>query len=125
LLGQYGQKAIPATIGTDASISTAINVTGFNHVAFEIPTFAVGINTASANVYCQVAANAADTFRRVKDVGIYSSNSGIQTWEVPLGVGGYTVVCRPAERFNFVKIELGGTNVTGTAGLAAKVHVHR
>ena len=125
MFGFYGHKRVPATVVTDATFTTAINVQGANRVAFEIPTFAAGLSTASANVYVNVCNSATGTFRRLKDVGIYSASSGIQVWEVPNGAGDYTVLCRPAVGFDWIKLEVGtgGSSVTATAGLDCFVHV--
>lgn len=118
----YGHQTIAATIATAATSSDAIDITSWDFVAFEIPTFAVGVITATANVYAQVCDTASGTFRRVQDLGVYSGGSGILDWEVPSTTGNRTVICRPASRFNFVKIELSNT---ATAQVSCVVHVSK
>jgi len=122
MIGQHGHFVQEATITTDNLLSTAIFVGGANHVSFEIPTFSVGLNATTSNVFVQVAATSDGTFRRAKDAGIYSASSGIQDWEVPSDAGNYNAVCRPAARFDFIKIELSNT---ATANVLCNVHVHQ
>lgn len=125
MFGFNRHQSLVATISTDNTFSTAINIDGANKIAIEIPTFDVGLSTDSANVYAVVAKTANGTFRRVKDMGAYSASSGIQDWEVPSSIGNFTVVCRPVVGFNYMKIEVGqgATSVTSTAGVLAKIHV--
>ena len=125
MFGQERHAVIAATIATDATFSSAIFIGGANKIAIEIPTFAGGISTDSANVYAVVCSTVDGTFRRLKDMGVYSANSGIGDWEVPRTIGNYTVVCNPAVGFKYLKLEIaqGSTSMTATAGLAAKIHV--
>ena len=125
MFGTERHKVIAATFATDNTFTTAIYIGGANKVAFEVPTFAVGASTDSCNVWALVANSETDTFRRVKDMGAYSSNSGLEDWEVPSGIGNYTVIVRPVTGFNYVKFEIGQgtTGRTATANLLAKVHV--
>jgi hypothetical protein len=46
------------------------------------------------------------TYRRIKDEGNYSAGASIADWEVPTFEGDRLVVCRPAARINFIKVEL-------------------
>jgi hypothetical protein len=121
MYGLSGHSVIDASIATGATSSSALFVGGYNHVAIEIPTFSVGVATATANVYVQVAQTSTGTFRRVKDMGVYSASSGIGDWEVPSSIGNYMVVCDPAAKFNYMKVEL--SNVA-TAVVSCRVHVH-
>lgn len=114
-----------ATIVTDSTFSSEVNIAGFNRIAIEVPTFDAGLSTDSANVYVNVAETEGGTYRRLKDMGAYSSTSGIQDWEVPRTIGNYTVLCRPASGFHWMKLEVaqGATfNATSTAGLSCKVY---
>jgi len=119
--GLSGHKTIIATIATGGSVTTAINVTQWNHVSIEVPTYAVGCVTATANIKCLVAKNNTDTFRPVREMGVYSANSGIQDWEIPSSAGNFNAICRPAARFNWVKFQISNTC---TANLGCVVHVH-
>ena len=103
----------------NATVTRAIPIEGVNRIAFELPTFAASLITATANVFFQVCETETGTFRRVKDMGVYSASSGLQDWEIPSTVGGFTVLCRPAPGFNFLKIEV---SKTATAVYSPTVH---
>lgn len=122
MLGFDKQTSIISTVSAAATLSPEFNVSGWNHVSFDIPTFASYCVSATANVYVQAAQVSGGTFRRIKDVGVYSASSGIQDWEVPASTGGYIVCCRPASRFNFMKIEL---SITTTAAMTFGVIAHQ
>jgi hypothetical protein len=121
MFGFSSHQRIPCTFATGASISSAINVAGANHVSFEFPTFASYVGSATVQVYAQVCKTSDGTFRRVMEQGIYSAGSGILDWEVPFFAGSRTVVCHPAPMFNFVKVELSAVT---TASMGCWVHVH-
>ena len=89
MFGISGHKRVPATVSTDGSVTTAINVRQWNHVSIEVPTFSDGCVTATANIKCLVAKNSTDTFRPVKEMGVYSSASGIEDWEIPSSTGDF------------------------------------
>ena len=118
--GMHGEKPYAANIVTDGSASSAIPIAGCNRVALEIATFANGLVTATANIYVLVSPTETGTFRRLKDMGTYSANSGIQDWEVPSTIGDYTAVCDSVLGFNFMKIQ---TSNTATALLTCSVHI--
>ena len=117
--------SVSAIVATDVTFTSAIKIEGANRIGIEVPTFAVGLSTDSANVYALVSNESDGTFRRLKDMGVYSASSGIDDWEVPRGIGNYTVLCRPAVGFAWLKLEVGqgATSVTATAGLSCKVHI--
>jgi hypothetical protein len=125
MYGQGRHLAVAATISTDNTFSTFVNITGANKIALEIPTFAVGASTDSCNVYAMVCQTETGTYRVVKDMGVYSSVSGIQDWEVPRSIGNYVVNCPVAVGFNYLKIGIGqaGQNKTATANILCKIHV--
>lgn len=116
--GQSLHKVQVATVAANAKASTAIPIDGVNRIAIELPTF-TNLITATANVFVQVCQTEDGTFRRLKDMGVYSASSGLQDWEVPSGAGGYTVLCRPAAGFNYMKIEM---SQTATAAYSPSVH---
>jgi hypothetical protein len=118
-------QKVTATVITDASTTTAIQVARFNRLALEIPTFSLGVATISASVAVLVAYNSGDTFRNMYALTINSAGSGLVKWEVPLTKGGYNVTCREATNYNWAKIEITGTNATGTAGLECIFHLKR
>jgi hypothetical protein len=122
MLGFDGQTAIVTTVEAAATLSPAFEVTGWNHVALDIPTFSVYCGVATASVYLQGSQSINGTYRRIKDIGEYSAGAGILDWEVPESVGNYLVCCRPAERFNYLKVELSATT---TAAMAIGVIVHK
>jgi hypothetical protein len=121
MYGFDGQRVITATVDANATLSNAFEVTGWNHVALDIPTFSVYCITATANVYIQAAQTISGTYRRVKDQGVYSAGTGILDWEIPSTIGNCVVVCKPAERFNYLKLEL---TKTATAAMSIGVIVH-
>ena len=124
-LGRYGHQIMTSTIASNATLTSAFNVAEYNHVAIELPTFSIGIATNTANVYVQVCNTATGTFRRVQDVGVYSGASGIYDWETPSSTGNRIVICRPAERFDYIKVELSNTATAGSNdGYPITVHVH-
>lgn len=111
-------KVIPAYIASAASVSTAIHVDNFDRVFFDLPTFAVGCATATANVYCLVADSATGTFKNLRLNGTYSAGAGIASWEVPSSIGNYRVEV-PCQGWPYVKIQLGAdTSSTVTANVA-------
>jgi len=114
-----------ATVITDASLTTAVYIAPYSRVAIEVPTFSLGVATINASVALQVAQQSSDTFRTLRTLTINSAGSGILQWEVPLSKGGYTVVCRDLAYYNWCKVEITGTNATGTAGLECVVHKSR
>lgn len=122
MLGFDGQTFVTATIAADALISNQIEVTGWNHVAFDVPLFSSFCVSATANVYVMGAAASSGTFRRIKDIGEYSAGAGIRDWEVPESTGSYIVACRPAARFNYIKVEC---SKTATAAISVNVILHK
>lgn len=122
------QSVIVCNVTAAATVSDPVDISGWNHVAFEIPTFAAYCVSATANVYVQgasvvqFASASSGTYRRIVDVGVYSASSGLQDWEVPETIGSKVVVCRPASRFNFIKIELSKTT---TAAMSINVIRHQ
>lgn len=115
-------QRMSATIGINSMTAEAVFIGEARRVSIEMQTFAVGLITATANIYCQVANADTDTFRRVQDMGVYSAASGIYDWETPSGVGNFNAVCRPALGFNYLKIE---SSKTATAAITCYVHVVR
>lgn len=115
-------KAQAATILTEASQSTGVKIQGFAKISIEVPTFAIGLNTAVACIRCQVSQDNV-TYRQLYANGRYSAMSGIGIWEVPAGAGGYNVVCEPVVGFKYMKVELASTNASATAAaLGCVVH---
>lgn len=127
MLGYDRQSVVTATVTAAATVSDPVDISGWNHVAFEIPTFAAYCVSATANVYLQgasvvsYASASTGTYRRVVDVGLYSASSGLQDWEVPETIGNRVVMCRPATRLNFIKLEL---SITTTAAMNINVIRH-
>lgn len=117
--GMYGDAPVAATIGINALSSPAVFIGGASRVALEIPAF-TNLITATANIYVKACATENGTFYRVKDMGTYSANSGLQDWEVPSTAGGFIVICDPAIGFNYICVE---SSKTATAAFSAKVHV--
>jgi hypothetical protein len=120
MLGQYGNGIIPATISTDVTFSTAIKIAGFNRIAIDVPDFANGVITATANVLVQVAnTSTTSEFKNLVTLGEYSAGAGILKWEVPSGSGSKIVDC-PVVGFNYMRVELSNT---ATANVTFTVHV--
>lgn len=118
--GLYGDKRIECAIAIDAKISSAVPIKGANKIAIELPTFAIGLITATANVYALVCDTAAGTFRRVVANGVYSGGSGYLDFELPSSAGNRIVDVPWATGFGYLKIE---TSNTATAAYTAYVHV--
>lgn len=116
----YGHAIKNAFITTDTTVSTAINISGFNKVGIEVPTAEIGLYTATCNIYIQVAQNSDDTFRRVKEQGVYSAGSGIFDFEVPSNIGNFIMEV-PANGWSYMKIE-SRTSADSTV-LKCKVHL--
>lgn len=118
--GQFVHKTEVATFANAATVSRAIPIDGVNRVALELPTFAIGLGATTCNVFVQVSKTETGTFRRLKDMGVYSAASGLQDWEVPSSIGNCVVLCRPAAGFNYLKIEV--SNAATAAGYSPTVH---
>lgn len=117
--GQHGHFVEVATMATDSLVSRAIPIHGVNRIGIELPTFAASLITATANIFVRVCDTETGTFRRLKDMGVYSASSGLQDWETPSSVGGTNVLCRPVAGFNFMQIE---SSKTATAAYYPTVH---
>lgn len=117
--GQFVHKIQTASVAINAKITGVIPIEGVNRIAIELPTFAASLITATCNIFVSVGESEGGAFRRLKDMGVYSASSGLQDWEVPSTVGGFTVLCRPAAGFNYLKIE---TSQTATAAYNPIVH---
>jgi len=105
----YGDKTVEATVATAASQSTAVKIEGATRIAIDLPLLATTFATATANIFVLVAATSDDAFRELRDMGVYSANSGLQRWETPSTLGNQTYLCRPVVGFNFMK--LGSTTL--------------
>lgn len=116
----YGHATKVATITTDTTISTAINIAGARGIAIEVPTAEVGLYTATCNIYIQVAQKHTDTFRRLKAMGVYSAGSGIYDYEVPSNAGNFFLNV-PVHGWNYLKVE-SRTSADSTT-LKVKVHM--
>jgi hypothetical protein len=117
--GQFVHKTEVATMAIGDTVTRAIPIDGVNRIGLELPTFAASLVTATANVFVKVCETETGTFRRVKDMGVYSASSGLQDWEVPSTVGGSMVLCRPVPGFNYMQIEM---SKTATAAYYPTVH---
>lgn len=118
--GQHGHQTQVVTFASGESESSACFISGANRIAIEFPAFASLLGANNANGYVKVAQGSGDTFRRLKDMGVYSANSGIQDWETPSSTGGFTVLCRPVVGFDHMKVEL---STAATSGYTATVHI--
>lgn len=119
--GFSGHQRIPVTFTTGATSNSAVSVRGFSHVAIEVPTFAAYMGAATANVYVQGCSTINGTFRRIVDEGNYSAGAAIADWEVPSSAGNRTIICRPAARFDYIKVELSAVT---TASMGCWINVH-
>jgi len=86
----YSFKQLPCTITTGNSLSTAVNVAGYQNAVLEVPTFSVGVTTATANVQVYGSQTPTGTFRPIRSLGVYSAGSGILEWETPSSNGHFT-----------------------------------
>jgi len=106
----------PAEIATAASISTVVYVGDANLTSIEMPSFGSLLGAANASVTILGAQRSTDTFRTVKEQGNYSAGAGIGDWEIPDSTGDYVCVCRPATRFNYIKLQLSTAATGGMVG---------
>lgn len=118
--GQNGHHSTVVTVASGANDSSAVYIAGANRVAIELPAFGTLLAAAASNVYVKGAKSELGTYRRVQDMGVYSSNSGIYDWEVPSGTGDRFVLCRPIVGFDYMKVEIGQV---ATDGYSPSVHV--
>lgn len=121
-------QRIPATFATATTLSTAaIDVRGWNHVAIEVATFSGSLGVTSTCVYVHgaVVSNTTGitgaTYRRIVDEGNYSAGAKLADWEVPTFEGNRTIICRPAARFDAIKIELKDAT---TAAFGCWINLH-
>lgn len=121
----YGVKVESAMVASAGTFTNGVNIQGFRHIAFELQTLDVGLNTASASVYAQVRNSSDGTWRRVRAMGVYSGVSGIEEWNVPEGLGNCYVICRPAAEYDYVRLEYASTNSTALTNFTAYVHMHQ
>lgn len=120
MFGQYGHKRMAVTFTTDTTLTSAFKIKGFNHIAIELTTFAVGISTTTANIYAHVCDTATGTFRRAVVDGVYSGGSGLLDFELPSSTGSRIVDIPWAAGYNFMKLE---SSKTATATYGAYVHL--
>lgn len=133
MFGRHSSFRVPVTFATGTTLTTlATDVRGFNHVAIEVATFASGLGASTANVYVQgcvvykpgnaaISSAASATYRRLMDEGNYSAGAAIADWEVPSSTGNRVIVCRPAARADFIKVELSNAT-THTFGCWVWLH---
>ena len=129
MFGFNGHRVITATVQSNAVLTNAVPLAGVNHVALEFQTFTVGLITATANAYVlgsykltiRGSGTTYGTYRIIQEDGTYSAGAGILDWEVPSFTGNRTVVCRPAARFDSIKIQLSNT---ATTTMDVYVHCH-
>lgn len=115
-------QKVSATFDVNALVTEAVDIRQAKRVYLEIPTYAIGIITATANIYVQAADTQTGTFRRVQEMGVYSANSGIYAWEIPSGAGNSYTLCRPVIGLDWLKIE---SSKTATAAMTCYVHIIR
>lgn len=118
--GTHGHFKKVVTFISGESESSAAFISGANRVAIEFPAFGTLLAAAAANAYVKVAKDEDDTFRRLRDMGVYSSTSGIQDWEIPSFTGDKMILCRPVVGFDHMKVEL---STAATDGYTATVHI--
>jgi len=114
-------KTIPATIASGLSISTAINVKGFESISLELPTFTVQLAAATAVVSLIGAETETGTFR---DIHCYSAASGYNLLATPAGTGGFTVSLGPNAKYLPQFIKVRSNTLATAAGYEAVVHVY-
>ena len=107
---------------TAGTSSTAIYIGGAKRVAVEMPTFAAGVTTTTANLFFQVAKLDTDTFRRVQAMGFYSAASGVYDYEIPSNIGNKVYIVDPVVGFDHMKVEI--SNIV-TTPFVMNVHVWR
>lgn len=122
MLGFSGHKIITGSIAADTTcMGTGVQVAGANHILIEVPTFAVGLITATANVYVKGCATLTGTYRRLATDGVYSAGAGLADWEAPSSIGNKLYFCQPAACVSFIKVEVSNT---ATAAYSPIIHLH-
>jgi hypothetical protein len=119
--GFSGHQRTGCTFATGATSGSAVFIGGANHVSIEVPTFASYMSVTTANIYIQGSNKSDGTFRRIVDEGNYSAGAGIADWEVPSSTGNRTIICRPAARCDWIKVE---TSRVTTASMGCWVNTH-
>lgn len=120
MYGQYGHARKNLTFASNAKESSVYDISGANKIAVEIAAFDGALATTTANIFVKGCNTSDGTFRRIKQMGIYSAASGIHDWEVPSTTGDFIAVCDAALGFSFIKLELSNTATAGFTG----GHVH-
>ncbi len=93
-----------ASLATDATVATIIRTEGHTTWA-EIPTFAVGVITATGQVYCAVAnTTTAGAFRRVVD----DKTANGDFWTTTSSIGNFYVKL-PNRGWDYTRLELNNT----------------
>lgn len=105
----YGTLVQTASISTDGSITSAIDIRGAGRIAIEFPTFSVGIITATANVKFQVSNALAGTYRPLYADGRYSGASGLQQVELPSTSGNLVLDAPWLCGHSYMKIQISNT----------------
>jgi len=120
----YYPAAIAATITTGNSISTAICVQEYKHMAVDCPTWSNGALTATVALCLDGCDTADGTFRPVYHMGVSSAASGGVIWEY-LGNAGNMIAMVNLEGLPpYLKLRLGGPN-TATANVLCRVMLYR
>jgi len=115
----HGDQTVDVPVASAGSISTFVDIAGATRIAIDLPAFGTLFATSTANVFVQVAATSDATFRELRDMGVYSANSGLQRWETPSTTGDETYLCRPVVGFNFMKIAF---TTAATDGYTPVIH---
>jgi len=116
----YGYKTIQATLTTGTTLSTALQCEGYQRATLEVPTFAVGVVTATCNVYLQGSDTKTGTYRRIREMGVYSGISGLGEWETPSSAGNF-MVAAPIKGIKWAKVEFSKTT---TLPVGTKLHCY-
>ena len=122
MFGFTGHKTTDVIVASAASLSSYCLTRGYNHVAVEVPAFGTLLAESTANVEVYGCATATGTYRVIKDEGNYSAGASIDNWEVPSTTGNWICVCRPAARFDYIKVHF---STAATDSITATIHLHR
>ncbi len=118
--GYHGKTVL--TFATAAEVSTSMDVREYNRVAIEMASFVSLLATATANVYVQGRFDSTGTYKKIKQMGVYSAVSGLGDWELPSTEGNFLAVCDAALGFADIRFQL---STVATDGAEVIVHTFK
>lgn len=104
--------SIAATICTAGSTSTAVDISEYNGVMFDCPTWSVGCATATVALQVQGCDTSTGTFRPIYHSGVSSAASGGVVWEMVDNAGNMLAVFDVQAKPRWIKLYLSDNVAT-------------